>query len=292
MATSKLSAEYEKARQEEQVARAAALRAAREALGRTPRERLGWLLDTFAYGLKVDTLTEADRYRLWQSVLLVTGEATVGQWAVVLPDWESRGRVGARGDRAKWSGLPRSTRLELEMWRGVENVDFSVDLGRYKVSADELRAAQQSVREAAEAVIGGRLYHRPLMARVIARLGPKQVPAPPTPRTRFALVQGFHAPLPDAAVMAALALVGEVSPTLLRRCPYRPDPLRSTECGRAFVGIKRQKWCPAHQETAKRERDRRAQQVHRERHQDHARKGRATQAARRRGIRRTEGRKA
>lgn len=290
MATSKQIAEYEKARQEEQAARAATLRAAREALGRTPRERLGWLLDTFAYGSKSDTLAEPDRYRLWQSVLLVIGDATEGQWAVVLPEPESRERVSARRGRTKWSGPPRSTRLELEMWRGVEDVDFSVDLGRYKVPADELRAAQQSVREAAEAVIGGRLYHRPLTPRVIARLGPKQIPAPPTLRARFTLVQGFHAPLPDVAVMAALALVGKVPPTLLRRCPYRPGPLRSTECGRAFVGIKRQKWCLAHQETAKRERDRRAQQVHRERQQGRAKKGRLSLAARRRKVRRGGGR--
>lgn len=256
---------WQEGQQEEAAAHAAALQMIRSALGSTPRARLTWLLDAFAYGPDPERLEEVERYTLWQHVLLVIGDATEGQWAAERPEQETVEVFSSRdADMARWRRLPKTKQVMLHDSRG-SSIEFRVPVVRYKLSANELSTAQQAVREAAEAVTGGRLYHRKVAGRVVARLGPKHIPAPPTPRARFVLVQTFQAPLPDAAVMGALALVGRVPAPLLRRCPYRPDPPRSTECGRAFVGVKRQKWCPAHQEAAKRERDRRAQQEHRKR---------------------------
>jgi hypothetical protein len=260
----------------ERAAWAAALEAFRQSLGTTPRERLTWLLD-FAYRQDVERLTEPERERLWWSLRLVIREAT-GQWAIILPERQVIERISSKGDRTKWARLwarlPKSQQLMMKELRDA-GVDVGFEVARYKVAAKELRDAQQAVRAVAEGVIGGRLYHRVLSApRVVARLGPKEFPAPPTPRSRFVLTQWFFGSLPDAAVIGTLALIAKIPPTLLRRCPYQSGPppdrieiqagLPIGACGRAFVGVKRQKWCAEHQEAARRERNRRAAATYRQ----------------------------
>lgn len=245
----------------EQVRRAALLQRLRQRLGATPRERLTWLLD-FAYRRGVERLSEPERYGLWRELLQVIADAPQGPVPLV-PEWGKR-------KKPLRLGTPEG---EAE----AENVVYT----DYEITAEALREAQREVRIAVEAVTAGHLYHRPFSVGAIARLGPKQLPAPPTPRARFVLDRQFLAPLPYAAAMAALALMAEIPPTLLRRCPYRPNPTLSTECGRAFVGVKRQKWCLEHQEAARRERDRLAQQNHRQRLDARRRRGRARKGGRR-----------
>lgn len=283
MDTQRLLDEHRRAAAAEQASSAAALENFRHSLGTTPRERLSWLLD-FAYRQDIDRVTEAERERLWWSLRLVSSEAT-GEWAPALPERETVERISSKDDRAKWARLSKSQRLELEMWRDTD-VDFSVTVGRYKVTPAALKEAQQAISEAAEVVVGGRLYHRPLTTPlVVARLGPRHIPAPPTPRSRFVLSQWFVGSLADTAVMATLALIEEIPPTLLRRCPYQSDPperMRSQAglpigaCGHVFVGVKRQKWCVEHQEKARLERDARAAKNYRKALKEKRRRRRRT----------------
>src|SRR5437867_119903 len=167
----------------------------------------------------------------------------------------------------------------------------------------EVRYAQARVRSAIEAIVHGDHYQVDIVGDVggvgcvTAQLRPsRQTPVrewSQVPRRRYVVAVRFDAPLSTCVLITALELLAAVPPQLLRWCPWPvkrhtitpPDlPLRrgalrqlnspgaprskprvSTECGRAFAGKKRQKWCPLHQEAAARERDRRAQQAHRAR---------------------------
>lgn len=124
-----------------------------------------------------------------------------------------------------------------------------------KASPEGLRAVQRALREAVEAVAAGR-YERVLREAVIV--------AGRLPQPLGRVLVSISAPFADAVIYAALLLMAEVPPNLLRRCFYQlpgPGPL----CLRIFVGWKRQKWCADHQEAARRDRDRRAQTARRER---------------------------
>jgi hypothetical protein len=111
------------------------------------------------------------------------------------------------------------------------------------------------------------------------------------PRRRHVLARTFVAPLSDCLLVAALELMATVPPALLRWCAW-PATKGARTCGRVFVGKKRQTWCQLHQEAARLERDRRAQEAHRERLRAREQKadGRRTpQPARSRGT--TQGRR-
>lgn len=134
------------------------------------------------------------------------------------------------------------------------------------VSLETLRLAQRAVRAVVETLAQGRMYGHEWRRVHISGLWLSEGKG---------LAVTFDASLADALVYAALLLVGEIGSSRLRLCPYRR--VRSArECGRAFVAVKRQKWCPGHKAVARQERDRRAQAVHREK----IKKGTARRAVR------------
>lgn len=204
----------------------------------------------FAYDVDVARLTAEERARLRSALALVLADASQGRWA-----------VAQRADQPP--GL---------------------------ASEAELRGAQQAIRQAVEAIVSGRLYHRKVTVHLFARYGPRGIPAPPIPRERVRLVQHLiPEPWPEIAAIAALELLGQVPPTALRRCPYviaprgpavaQPD-LPFGACGRVFVAQRRQKYCDVHRELARQAALQRAQERFRERHR------RARRRLRQRGARR------
>ncbi len=231
----------------ERAERTALLQRWKAAIGRTPPERLAWLL-TFAYDQDVKPLTASDRAKLRYALLLAVQDAMGGTWGVQGP---------AEGG----------------------------------ISPEALRAGQQAIRNAAEALVSGRLYAPTVQSvRVVARLGPRDIPAPPTPRERFTLTRVFLAPLPEAAGIAAMELIGQIPPTSLRRCPYivapkgpeSPKPgLPFGACGRVFVAVRRQKYCAAHRAAARAEAMRRAMERFREKEQREKARRRKRRAKRR-----------
>lgn len=128
-----------------------------------------------------------------------------------------------------------------------------VELKLEGASRQVLRRAQRAVRGAAETLAAGKPYGRSLRDAGIgaARLRDGE------------LRVVIFGDLADVLAYAAMRLLAGVRPSLVRRCPYRAG--RRPECGRVFVGYKRQKWCRDHTDAARRDRDRRAQVAHRER---------------------------
>jgi hypothetical protein len=250
-----------------------------EAIGTTPREWATWLLDGFAYR-RLDSPTTAEASALWQALMSLIHAATDGGWTVAVPEPETVKVLTTADADQEWVKLPKRHREFLQRWpMGEEEVEVlvegdaegepprretvrrggSVRLVRPPDVRPQLRAAQRAVRGAVEAmvkvrtaVVPGRTISRRVSVNLIARrtggLG-TQAPA--------ALSAAILASLRDAAVAAALAVLAKVPPALLRVCPWPPG---GAPCGRVFVGVKRQKWCLAHQEDARLERERRAQQ--------------------------------
>lgn len=252
-------------------------------------EPLRWLLDSFLYQADVGQLAPKTQRALWDTLAVLVGDATGGRWTVRADPEEVR-KVAILDDTADWRGLPPSFRIILEHWRAnpprprPKGFNPTVSLVRPRVEGEVLSEAQAVVRRALEDILlpPHELFgpHRCGLdlegVRVVGGLevDPFKYSAPGAegwakaregwPRIATPRGPEFQAPLVPALLVAALELVGQTPPGRLRRCPYPVAPPRE-ECGRVFLGRKRQKWCPAHQEAARQARNRKAQQKRRER---------------------------
>jgi hypothetical protein len=254
-----MGSEYEKAVTVERVLEARFWQQLRQRLGNTPRERLTWLLDEFVYA-DLPALTpapkrpltreqDADRYRLWLSLRVFMDDG--GHWSVKSPSWQRTEIVTARDHDSKTRRLPKSLQILLAAFGAggtAPEAEFGITVGRPRLPLDGIRKGRQAVREALESLVAGRMYSQRFeeVPLLLARLGPRPFPAPPTPRRQHVLSWSERVALPDALVMAMLALLEHVPAPLLRSCPYRPQPQVSSACGRVFVAVKRQKWCLQH----------------------------------------------
>jgi hypothetical protein len=216
---------------------------------------LRWLLDGFAYR-DGERLSAREQRRLYRTLVVLVRDATGDRWTVDAGEVDEFDRVPVSigADRARWARYPAPVRLAAEQaWRNLRRRrdprTVFIGIAQPRVTAETLKAAREAVREALEDLVAsGRCRWRPVAAQLSASVEPG------------ALSSQFAAPLPDALVIAALALVETVTPSRVRRCRYGPAGAR---CGRVFVAVKRQRYCEAHRRAAKRDRDARAQARHR-----------------------------
>ena len=207
---------------------------ARSLVGREPHEVLRWLLE-FAFDSNAAKLPSDEcRERAW-SLGAAVDRATNGQWAIQWPFTRSR-TTPELGDVAlALTGI------------GIEATPGMVAL---------VASAQRGARETAEQLSAEKPVFRDFHVTATAWPTSSSRPRSVEPH-RMTLT----APLPDATVIAVVALFSHVPAALIRRCPWQ-------ECGRLFIAVKRQKYCVPHKDEAKFERDRQAQAASRARRKE------------------------
>jgi hypothetical protein len=206
----------------------------REVPGDTPRERLAWLLD-FAY-LDLGNADEATHSKLWSLLTGLVRDVTKGRWRVPFSEKPER-----EAFRLLKSGILREAvkQQDHDLWYP----------GR-------LDWVQERVRQTIS-TLGN-----------IARLRDIEVVYRDNRDVYSTPDFYFQVRLPDGIMVALATLRSEVPASLVRQCLWE-----SERCLRFFVATKRQKWCGIHQDAARRERDRRAQERFRERQKSRDRAG-------------------
>jgi len=176
-------------------------------LADTPRGRLRWLIENFVH-IDLARLREDPTRGLWHRLVMQVEEITDGRWTVETTEsdtqvlnWEPEEPERTRRKRARKPLIYQDT------------------------SAEELREAQQRLREVLDQIVEGRTISE-------------------SARVRFLMAGGSHvlvAPLADAILAAILVLLEKVPQSRLRRCAYSAEG--GPECGRLFVATKGQKYC-------------------------------------------------
>jgi hypothetical protein len=264
----------------EATAMAQRLAQARTDFGGSPRPQLKWLL-RFAYGEGPSSPHEG--WMLSEQVRELIRVATDGQWEAEGGGHYAVRLVSTRGDRAAWPKLPAHERERLEFHRaetrGEVRVAIPVETAQHAV---DIATAQTAVREVVESIAdgrpgslhGGRDQYAPglLNTSKADEAGLTIPPAGITTRVRIHWERDggrltarttIRAKLPDAIRIAAVALIGKVPITLIRRCAWRA-------CGRAFLGNKGQLYCSAHQNEARDEARKKARGTYATKHSTRA----------------------
>lgn len=202
-----------------------------DVVGATSREQLAWLLG-FSY-LDLGDVNEATHAKLWDMLAGLVRDVTKGHWRV-----------------------PESPKPEREAFRLMKSgtaPDPDEDLS-YPGRLDWVQAR---IKETINKL--GHISH--LQGVEIVYFEP--LPGVEhTPQLKRALTDFyFQVGLADGLMVALAMLRAETPASLVRQCLWNVG----RGCLRFFVATKRQKWCPLHQDAARRERDRRAQERFRER---------------------------
>ena len=206
----------------------------REVPGDTPRERLAWLLDV-AY-LDLRDVDEATHSKLWSLFTGLVRDVTKGRWRVPFSEKPER-----EAFRLLKSGVSR---------------DSAKEQGHDPWYPGRLDWVQEQVRQTIST--WGNIAH--IRDIEIVYRDTRDVYSTPD--------FYFQVGLPDGIMVALATLRSEVPTSLVRQCLWE-----SEQCLRFFVATKRQKWCAIHQDAARRERDRRAQERFRERQRSQDRAG-------------------
>jgi hypothetical protein len=217
-------------------------------LGVTPRERLAWLLDRFAY-LDLDRLSEREQASLRQGLrdlVIVTGPVAVER-AEVYETLDGSQRFSWRDFGMPWM----LKALGLKAWPR----DWQRYLRAVPETLPTLKAAQAQARQVVETVAAaGNVYldtaveeGDPVPTEDDDKGGPVLMLRLQILRCSVSSMHSVEArtfdvdvsaPLPDAVAVTTLSLASRVA-GLLRRCPYGG-------CSRVFVIRKAQKWCAEH----------------------------------------------
>jgi hypothetical protein len=271
------------------VADVAGMEAARaqaaSAVGTKPREQLSWLLERF---LSADLALRRRDRRLGELFLQLSSLVEHGTRGAWLPDPLPRTTetVPVRHtDRALWHQLPARQRVELERARQARQSTARLsrpdDASLYRLLVE----AQASVygvinsnwtwlggasRDFGGAGRGAGAHRRHAgQDRNPADWGVSEIDI--SAKVTVALYQ--HAPgrlefrttsvarLPEAAIVATMALLSQVQESLLRACPYEESEKSSPP--HFFLGVKSQKWCSRHRDIVRRDQLRAAQDRHR-----------------------------
>jgi hypothetical protein len=200
-------------------------------IGATSRERLAWLLE-FAY-IDLGNVNEAAHAKLWSLLAGLVRDVTKGHWRV--PD-------SSKPEREAFRLLKSGTAPDPD-----EDLSYP---GRLDYVQARIRGTINKL---------GHISH----IRGIELVYFEPFPGiEHTPRLKTALTDFyFQVGLADGLMVALAMLRAETPASLVRQCLWNP----ARGCLRFFVATKRQKWCPLHQDAARRERDRRAQERFRER---------------------------
>jgi hypothetical protein len=208
----------------------------REVPGDTPRERLAWLLDLAHLDLR--DVDEATHSRLWSLLTGLVRDVTKGRWRVPFSEKPQR-----EAFRLLKSGMSRESAKKQghDLWY-PGRLDWVQERVRQTINTSgniaHLRDIEIVYRETLDEVANS---------------------------TRDFY---FQVGLPDGIMVALTTLRAEVPESLVRQCLWQTE-----RCLRFFVATKRQKWCAIHQDAARRERDRRAQERFRERQRSRDRAG-------------------
>lgn len=235
---------------------AAARARAASAVGTTPREQLSWLLERFLPAALPKMRRDGGLGEVFLELSHLVMLATRGAW-VPAPLPRSKEELPVHGvDRAPWQRLPAHERSELVRARlagqSTTTVRRANDAVLYRLLADaqgSVYFAINSTRQPAkitewsvidaEVIVG--LYERGTGQR---EFGATSVAA-----------------LPAAAMVATMALLGQVRPSLVRECPYEEG--KKSRPPHYFLGVKSQHWCNKHRDAARRDQLRAAQIRHR-----------------------------
>jgi hypothetical protein len=214
--------------------------------------RLRWLLEEFVYR---PLPNEAAIVELSRDLETLVSESSSGLWSIRGAEWVKVGR-GLGFNRAKLENARGSLRT------AIETIGRPDRWERLPLKAVELSMSFEWDPD------GARLFNG-----------------------------GFSTAADEAPLVAMRFLLASTPPRLIRACPYGvPDTPRGITpgtlsakaepdqgCGRVFVAVKRQKWCPDHQQVVRREQIRLAQEE--ARHRRRLTAGKQADGRRKRGAR-------
>jgi hypothetical protein len=191
--------------------------------GRTPREHLEWLLDTFVFA-DLTSLTPTERGRLGFKLQSVILSATADAWSLSsgtfqMTDVETVQKSTTAA--AKLTGVRREVVASFPSGRKASPP--ALHQGVVTVPLAEVLLTQGVLRGVAHALAGG--------GGVRVNLN---VEASAYPGGRI-----FFATMTSALFVALTTLLERIAPVGLRQCAF-------ADCQRVFVPRKRQRWCAEH----------------------------------------------